>query len=344
MRVSVPGLPQAILSAGSHAKPISPSEATLRLVEFLGNGNVTVLTGAGVSVDSGIRAYRGHDGRYMNPNYKWVIYRNNLGSIINLKRPIFYHDLIDKTEKGHYFRSVPIPYINWWGAFNPLYRQRYWLGFSLSSLSIIYWRVSFLKVEIISRLPTCSWCTSKHHSFCLGCHATYLAHSQDNYTGLHVQYISTQSPLPLLQQNVDGLHQKALHQASKDYWDSRRIKNAILELHGTLHVRISSFALIIQTETAHLSYFSTFIVDLDIPSTENYFRAGFPQQILNGKNFLKKRKELPPNPGRIQTEMYAFLAWSSSSRSDLLPYIARLLWNILGSRIVTLSFQTAPHV
>ncbi|KAG6865335.1 hypothetical protein C0991_003435 [Blastosporella zonata] len=69
MRVSVPGLPQAILSAVSSAKPISSIEATSRLAEFLGKGNATVLTGAGVSVDSGIRAYRGNDGRYMNPNY-----------------------------------------------------------------------------------------------------------------------------------------------------------------------------------------------------------------------------------------------------------------------------------
>lgn len=70
MRVSVPGLPQAILSAKSSTQNISPSEAILRLAEFLGKGDVAVLTGAGVSVDSGIRAYRGNDGRYMNPNYK----------------------------------------------------------------------------------------------------------------------------------------------------------------------------------------------------------------------------------------------------------------------------------
>lgn len=93
MRISVPGLPQGILSAKSSAINITPSEAILRLAEFVGNGNVAVLTGAGVSVDSGIRAYRGKDGRYMNPNYK----------------PIFYHELTDETEKGH------------------LFRQRYWL-------------------------------------------------------------------------------------------------------------------------------------------------------------------------------------------------------------------------
>lgn len=70
MRVSVPGLPQAILSAKSSAQNISPSEAIIQLAEFLGKGEVAVLTGAGVSVDSGIRAYRGNDGRYMNPNYQ----------------------------------------------------------------------------------------------------------------------------------------------------------------------------------------------------------------------------------------------------------------------------------
>ena len=70
MRVSVPGIPKAILQA----KPVSSinniNVAIERLSEFLKVGNVAILTGAGVSVDSGIRAYRGSDGRYMNPNYK----------------------------------------------------------------------------------------------------------------------------------------------------------------------------------------------------------------------------------------------------------------------------------
>ncbi|KAF9563089.1 DHS-like NAD/FAD-binding domain-containing protein [Agrocybe pediades] len=93
MRISVPGIPQAILNAKPALSVKSVSEATQRLSYFLGYGNVAVLTGAGVSVDSGIRAYRGDDGRYMNPNYK----------------PIFYHELMDSSEKGH------------------AYRQRYWL-------------------------------------------------------------------------------------------------------------------------------------------------------------------------------------------------------------------------
>jgi len=72
MRISVPGLPHAILSAKSTTPPVSPQEAIYRLSEFIKRGNVLLITGAGVSVDSGIRAYRGQDGRYMNPNYKYV--------------------------------------------------------------------------------------------------------------------------------------------------------------------------------------------------------------------------------------------------------------------------------
>ncbi|KAF7356497.1 NAD-dependent deacetylase [Mycena venus] len=71
----------------------SIQEAVERVANFLLPGNVAILTGAGVSVDSGIRAYRGNDGRYMNPNYK----------------PLFYHQLMDESEAGHAFR------------------QRYWL-------------------------------------------------------------------------------------------------------------------------------------------------------------------------------------------------------------------------
>ncbi|KAF9038473.1 DHS-like NAD/FAD-binding domain-containing protein [Panaeolus papilionaceus] len=89
MRVSVPGIPQAILNSSTSTWPIkSLSEAASLLTEFLGLGNVALLTGAGVSVDSGIRAYRGDDGRYMNPNYK----------------PLFYHELMDPTAKGNIFR------------------------------------------------------------------------------------------------------------------------------------------------------------------------------------------------------------------------------------------------
>ncbi|EEB94758.1 hypothetical protein MPER_06379 [Moniliophthora perniciosa FA553] len=90
MRVSVPNIPQTLLSSAQILPSVSVQEAIERVANFLAAGNVTVLTGAGVSVDSGIRAYRGKDGRYMNPNYK----------------PIFYHELMDGTEKGRLYRNV----------------------------------------------------------------------------------------------------------------------------------------------------------------------------------------------------------------------------------------------
>lgn len=91
MRVSVPTIPHVVTTVSN--KPISPAAAVERIANFLSPGNVVLLTGAGVSVDSGIRAYRGKDGRYMNPNY----------------RPIFYHELVEESSRGY------------------VYRQRYWL-------------------------------------------------------------------------------------------------------------------------------------------------------------------------------------------------------------------------
>lgn len=70
MRVSIPTIPAALLRSSTSTQTISPAAAAERVAEFLAPGNVTVLTGAGVSVDSGIRAYRGSKGRYLNPNYK----------------------------------------------------------------------------------------------------------------------------------------------------------------------------------------------------------------------------------------------------------------------------------
>uniref|UniRef100_A0A8H8CIN6 Deacetylase sirtuin-type domain-containing protein n=1 Tax=Psilocybe cubensis TaxID=181762 RepID=A0A8H8CIN6_PSICU len=142
MRVSVPGIPQAILDAKPIYSVKSIKEATERLSEFLGIGNVTVLTGAGVSVDSGIRAYRGDDGRYMNPNYKL---RSYLG----------YPPVRDAQPNTTHF--------------------------ALAALQ-------------------------------------------------HTSHVSR-----LITQNVDGLHHKALRKAATTHWDSMRIQENILELHGTLH-------------------------------------------------------------------------------------------------------------
>lgn len=73
MRISVPSIPQTVLSATSPARTITPAAAIERITTFLSPGNVACIAGAGVSVDSGIRAYRGHNGRYLNPNYKCVL-------------------------------------------------------------------------------------------------------------------------------------------------------------------------------------------------------------------------------------------------------------------------------
>jgi hypothetical protein len=72
MRISVPHIPQASLLAKPSGLQITRAEAVDRICRLIQGGRTTVLTGAGVSVDSGIRAYRGPDGRYMNPNYQCV--------------------------------------------------------------------------------------------------------------------------------------------------------------------------------------------------------------------------------------------------------------------------------
>jgi hypothetical protein len=74
MRLSVPNIPAAVLSKAAQRKPqaVSSSEAIQRIASFLSDGHAAVLTGAGVSVDSGLKAYRGKDGRYTNPDYKYA--------------------------------------------------------------------------------------------------------------------------------------------------------------------------------------------------------------------------------------------------------------------------------
>ena len=71
MRVSVPTIPDAVLrSANSQARRIPFALAIDRISAFLSHGKTAIITGAGVSVDSGIRAYRGEHGTYLNPHYK----------------------------------------------------------------------------------------------------------------------------------------------------------------------------------------------------------------------------------------------------------------------------------
>lgn len=99
MRISIPSIPS------TSTRPFveySLGEATSKVNSFLeaGQGKTLIMTGAGVSVDSGIAPYRGEGGHY---------------TVHTTYRPIFYPEFIDPTSKGH------------------SHRQRYWsrsfLGF-----------------------------------------------------------------------------------------------------------------------------------------------------------------------------------------------------------------------
>ncbi|GAA96995.1 uncharacterized protein L969DRAFT_96884 [Mixia osmundae IAM 14324] len=78
MRISVPQLP---VNTGSLPSTFTSShtaeDAISLLIRFLqqGRGKTLILTGAGVSVDSGIRAYRGDNGSYtINKTYRPIFY------------------------------------------------------------------------------------------------------------------------------------------------------------------------------------------------------------------------------------------------------------------------------
>jgi hypothetical protein len=74
VRISIPNLPNRPIRPPSGLSLLSTKEQGAHLGRFLeaGKGRTLVITGAGVSVDSGIRAYRGKEGSYSNPNYKCV--------------------------------------------------------------------------------------------------------------------------------------------------------------------------------------------------------------------------------------------------------------------------------
>ena len=72
VRISIPTLPSLPPLPPSALTLLPAKSAASHLATFLANGKgkTAMLTGAGLSVDSGIRAYRGEDGTYSNPNYK----------------------------------------------------------------------------------------------------------------------------------------------------------------------------------------------------------------------------------------------------------------------------------
>ncbi|PKI83612.1 hypothetical protein MVES_002457 [Malassezia vespertilionis] len=82
MRVSIPALP----NTQAHTPNVTELAAAVdRVTALLRNSKKpVVITGAGVSVDSGIKSYRGENGMYLNPGY----------------RPIFYHEFANTTAFG----------------------------------------------------------------------------------------------------------------------------------------------------------------------------------------------------------------------------------------------------
>ncbi|CAE6534613.1 unnamed protein product [Rhizoctonia solani] len=104
MRIKIPTIPEALLSR----EPTLPTDvlvASERVATFLSKGNSLVVTGAGVSVESGIRAYRGKTGRYMNPNYKPILSIRPLKVVVSGKK-------LPQIGVPHNLTSAP--------------RQRYW--------------------------------------------------------------------------------------------------------------------------------------------------------------------------------------------------------------------------
>ncbi|SPO26141.1 related to NAD-dependent deacetylase sirtuin type 4 [Ustilago trichophora] len=130
MRISIPSIPEQATRATIE---YSLENASNMIAEFLSaaKGKALIMTGAGVSVDSGIAPYRGENGHY---------------TVHKTYRPIFYHEFIDPSEKGH------------------LARQRY---FSRSYLGFPPVRVAkpnktHYSIAAIQRLGTCQ--SSSHRT------------------------------------------------------------------------------------------------------------------------------------------------------------------------------------
>lgn len=89
MRISIPSIPeQAARKLVQH----SVDHASNLVAEFVSaaKGKALIMTGAGISVDSGIAPYRGENGHY---------------TIHKHYRPIFYHEFVDASDKGHLARQ-----------------------------------------------------------------------------------------------------------------------------------------------------------------------------------------------------------------------------------------------
>lgn len=90
MRISIPSIPQ---NASTRQHIDYTIEAAAELVASVlqrHRDKALIMTGAGVSVDSGIAPYRGKDGHY---------------TVHKTYRPIFFHEFVDASDKGHMARQ-----------------------------------------------------------------------------------------------------------------------------------------------------------------------------------------------------------------------------------------------
>lgn len=103
VRISIPNLPPSTgprILSGLSVAPVA--DAAVHLGDFLsaGGGKTLAITGAGVSVDSGIRAYRGKEGAYSNPNYKCVVCSSERSERVML--------MVDRFSMASSLRTLPV--------------------------------------------------------------------------------------------------------------------------------------------------------------------------------------------------------------------------------------------
>jgi hypothetical protein len=77
---------------------------------------------------------------------------------------------------------------------------------------------------------------------------------------------------------VDGLHRKAI----VHLWDDIRIEERILELHGTLHVSLSTLRILFMGVL--IGNFREFIVNSVTSPAETHFKTGYPPAIPVGRH------------------------------------------------------------
>jgi NAD-dependent deacetylase sirtuin 4 len=121
-RISMPSIP---LSSSRPFPRHSIEIAAERLARFLqdAKGNALLITGAGISVDSGIRAYRGTEGvcfLYGRSSRQSSIHRQSY-TVHTTYRPIFHHERVLRLLEASFGTHPKNRFVASYAA-----RQRYW--------------------------------------------------------------------------------------------------------------------------------------------------------------------------------------------------------------------------